>query len=343
MTTLSTFSKQQLNGWSLLAVKSSFDAMTEGLRRLGGVIDIEHSSVEVISWTDGVGPRDLGGNPLGVVVHHDHRDIVLASLRDSLWCIALRSIDFVYSEDIDWVRNAGQQLSANLESTTVACYGEEVCDCFVFEKGQLVNAFSGRDVDEASTLFDEFGVSVPACLPVGNPVRIAATEETRAKLQDVALLQIAMDRPPVVEASKVEWRKNYFKNRMIASTCLDIVKLKHFVPCEIRDNGGEFRATMIDVVFDPLRIDSVNHAFRDAGYKFDETTTMVIAVNDDESILLWTGNSGVLQLWKGGSDESPNERRAFNDILGLTFPFMIKNKKSEVDAMLAQLRSKYGE
>jgi hypothetical protein len=129
---------------------------------------------------------------------------------------------------------------------------------------------------------------------------------------------------------------------MIASTCLDIVKLKQFVPCVVRDDRSDFRTNVVEIVFDPLRIDDANRDFKAAGFEFDEAKSMVVAVNDDGSILLWTGNSGVLQLHKRGSSNYPRECRAFNDILGLTVPFKIKNKKPEVDAMLVELRNVYG-
>jgi hypothetical protein len=343
MTSLSTFAGLNFNGWSLLATRTSFESMIDACRSIEGIIGFEPAPpVQLIVWPDGERPRDLEGNYLEICVRPNQRDVVLVRANDSEWSIALRSIDFAYSEDVHWVMDVAQRQSRTLKTTAVACYGESDCDCFVFDKGKRLKALRGREIDEASRLFDDYGISVPACIAIGDPTRIAATEQTRAELANVALARYSIERPAAVEPSRGGWRANYLTNRMIASACLDVLKLKPFVPCEVRDARSELHTKIVEIVFDPLRIDDVNRKFKAAGYEFDAETTMVIAVTDDDSILVWTGNSGVSQVRKSGSADRPRERRAFSDILGLTFPFKIKNKKAEIDAMLAELRSVYG-
>ena len=133
--------------------------------------------------------------------------------------------------------------------------------------------------------------------------------------------------------------------RIFASRALEVAKMKNFVPCDIDDRINKYNARMIDVVFDPLRIPEVNKRFRGAGYDIPNDDSMVIAINDDKSILIWGGLNSVFHLRKGEKiggvfDEA---HLAFNDILDLTNRFKIKNKKVEIDRLIADLKAKYAQ
>lgn len=134
--------------------------------------------------------------------------------------------------------------------------------------------------------------------------------------------------------------------RSFASRALDVAKMKAFAPCDIDDHINKYKARMVNVVFDPLRVPKVNAIFRSAGYDVgDDDGNMVIAVNDDASILIWGGLNSVFHLRKGEKiggafDEA---HLAFNDILDLTARFKIKNKKVEIDKLIADLKAKYGQ
>jgi hypothetical protein len=128
--------------------------------------------------------------------------------------------------------------------------------------------------------------------------------------------------------------------RSAASSCLDIVKMKPFMPCAVEDRLNNYKCTIMEVVFDPLRIEEVNEQFQAAGYNVKDL--QVIAVNDDDSILCWGGLNSVYHLKKGETIVGAFDNLAFNDIMCLTQKFKIKNKKVEIDAMVAQLKAKYG-
>jgi hypothetical protein len=132
----------------------------------------------------------------------------------------------------------------------------------------------------------------------------------------------------------------YLMQRSYASTALDITKMKAFTPCDIDSWKTSFKARMTDVVFDPLRIEEVNAKFIAAGYKVPDDTS-VIAITDDDTILIWGGANSVYHLRKGGEIKGGLDDLAFEEISDLTRLFKIKNKKVEIDGLIAQLKEKY--
>ena len=135
----------------------------------------------------------------------------------------------------------------------------------------------------------------------------------------------------------------FLLSRTYASRALDVIKMKAFVPCEVDDRLNNYKARIVEAVFDPLRISEVNARFRAAGYDFTDDM-QVIAVTEDGSILLWGGLNSVFHLGKGEKIEGAFDEKhlAFNDILDLTNRFKIKNKKVEIDELVAQLKKTYG-
>jgi hypothetical protein len=133
----------------------------------------------------------------------------------------------------------------------------------------------------------------------------------------------------------------YLFQRSYASSCLDIVKMKGSVPCEVEDEVTGYTGKITEIVFDPLKIPEVNAKFEAAGYIVPEDFA-VIAVTADKTILVWGGINSVYYLRKGEElDESLEENMAFNDIADLTGRFKIKNKKTELDDLVAQLNKVY--
>jgi hypothetical protein len=133
----------------------------------------------------------------------------------------------------------------------------------------------------------------------------------------------------------------YLFQRSYASSCLDIVKMKGLVPCEVEDEVTEYTGTITEIVFEPLKIREVNGKFEAAGYIIPEDFA-VIAVTADKKILVWGGVNSVYYLKKGEElDESLEENMAFNDIVDLTERFKIKNKKAEVDDLITHLKKVY--
>ena len=135
----------------------------------------------------------------------------------------------------------------------------------------------------------------------------------------------------------------FLLSRTYASRALDVAKMKAFVPCEVDDRLNNYKAKITEVVFDPLRIPEVNARFTAVGYHFSDDM-QVIAVTEDGSILLWGGLNSVFHLRKGEKIEGIFDEKhlAFNDILDLTQRFKIKNKKVEIDELVARLKKTYG-
>jgi hypothetical protein len=131
--------------------------------------------------------------------------------------------------------------------------------------------------------------------------------------------------------------------RTFASRALDVAKMKAFVPCDVDDRLNQYKAKIVEAVYDPLRVPEVNARFRAAGYDFADDM-QVIAVTEDGAILLWGGLNSVFHLHKGETIAGAFDEKhlAFNDILDLTNRFKIKNKKVEIDELIADLKQKYG-
>ena len=129
-------------------------------------------------------------------------------------------------------------------------------------------------------------------------------------------------------------------DRFYVTRALDVVKMKGFVPCVVEDRLNKYEARIVEVVFDPLRVEEVNDRFRAEGFTFDDSM-QVIAVNDDGSILLWGGANSVFHLRKGETIAGAFDEThlAFNDIVDLTARFKIKNKKPEIDELMAALNA----
>src|SRR6267142_3483695 len=106
--------------------------------------------------------------------------------------------------------------------------------------------------------------------------------------------------------------------RSFASSCLHIVKMKAFVPCEVEDELNNYKGRIVEIVFDPLKVEEVNARFEAAGYHIPEDMR-VIATTAEKTILIWGGLNSVYCLHKGEQlDKSLEVNLAFNDIVDLT-------------------------
>ena len=121
------------------------------------------------------------------------------------------------------------------------------------------------------------------------------------------------------------------------------MKMRAFVPCEVADELNSYEATITEVVFDPLKVQETNAHYAKSGYIIPKDFA-VITLTADKRILLWGGINSVYYLQKGEElDKSLEMNLAFNDIVDLTQRFKIKNKKPEIDDLLAQLKELYEE
>jgi hypothetical protein len=126
-----------------------------------------------------------------------------------------------------------------------------------------------------------------------------------------------------------------------ASECLTLLKMRELVPFEVEATHSDFKAKVVEMVFDPFKIKEVNARFASAGYPVLDGLE-VIAVNEDGSILLWGGAAGIFYARKGEPfDEGWEENSVYDDVLDLIGRFNIKHKKAEVDEMIAKLQTHY--
>jgi hypothetical protein len=134
----------------------------------------------------------------------------------------------------------------------------------------------------------------------------------------------------------------FLLQRSLATRALDIVKMKAFVPCEVDERRRGYTTRIIEAVYDPLRVPETNSRFKSAGYDVPDDM-QVIAVCENGEILLWGGLNSVYHIGKGEKFTAlRGKQMAFNDILDLTNRFKIKNKKVEIDELIAKLSEKYG-
>lgn len=134
----------------------------------------------------------------------------------------------------------------------------------------------------------------------------------------------------------------YMLQRSFAGDCLDLIKMRSLVPIEAEDEITGYKTTIVEMVFDPMRLAEVNGRFQAAGYIIPDKMN-VIGVNEDGTILVWGGPNCVFWLRKGAPiSEGLLDNIAFQDLGDLTQQFKIKNKKTEIDEMIAQLKQAYG-
>lgn len=129
--------------------------------------------------------------------------------------------------------------------------------------------------------------------------------------------------------------------RSFAGDCLDLIKMRSLVPIEVVDEPTGYKTKITEMVFDPLQLAEVNSRFQAAGFLIPEKMN-VIGVNEDGTILVWGGPNCVFWLRQGEPiSEDWDDNVAFQDLRDLTGQFKIKNKKPEVDEMIADLKKAF--
>ena len=70
------------------------------------------------------------------------------------------------------------------------------------------------------------------------------------------------------------------------------MKMRAFVPCQVADELNNYKATITEVVFDPLKVKKTNAHYAKSGHIIPRDFA-VIALTDDKRILLWGGMNSV--------------------------------------------------
>ena len=131
--------------------------------------------------------------------------------------------------------------------------------------------------------------------------------------------------------------------RSFAGDCLDLIKMRSLVPVEVEDEPTGHKTKIVEMVFDPMQIPEINARFQSAGFLIPDEMN-VIAVNRDGTILVWEGRLNCIFWLRKGEPISDGweENIAFQDLRDLTGRFKIKNKKPEIDDMIAALKKAFG-
>ena len=130
--------------------------------------------------------------------------------------------------------------------------------------------------------------------------------------------------------------------RSYAGDCLHLIKMRTMVPIDVENPILGYKCRIVEMVFDPARMAEVNGRFADEGYLIPEKMN-AIAVNDDGTILVWGGANCVFWLRKGEPiAKGWDDNLAFEDLGDLTHRSKIRNKKPEIDDMIAQLKRVFG-
>lgn len=127
--------------------------------------------------------------------------------------------------------------------------------------------------------------------------------------------------------------------RSRAGDYLDLVKMRSLVPIEAEDKLTGYKTRIVEMVFDPLQMSETNKRFQAAGFLIPDEMN-VIAVNNDGTILVWWGRLNCIFWLRKGEPISKgfDANLAFQDLGDLTHSFKFKNKKVELDEMIAQLK-----
>lgn len=129
--------------------------------------------------------------------------------------------------------------------------------------------------------------------------------------------------------------------RSFAGDSLALIKMRPLVPIEVQNAPTGYKTKIIEMVFDPSRLVEVNGRFEADGFLIPEKMN-VIAVNEDGTILVWGGPNCVFWLRKGEPiSEGWDDNVAFEDLGHLTHRFKFKNKKAEIDDMIAKLKQTF--
>lgn len=100
--------------------------------------------------------------------------------------------------------------------------------------------------------------------------------------------------------------------RTYASRALDVAKMRDVLPCDVDDRLTGYHGRIVEVAFDPLRIEETDLHFRDAGYGVDDDLH-AIALTEAGELLLWGGFNSIYALKKGERVVGVSDHLAFND------------------------------
>ena len=195
MATFAEFAESNINGYSFVAAKASPDAIAGVLEKQPDVLSYERDcSVDTIvrNSEDGV-PRHPDGSYLQIAAYPDKRTSYIVQTEGSQWCVLLRTVDWVQTDDCDWVQDVAKLLATRLSTTAIAVAGDYACDVRVFEATKLAKKKSG-DLDQVAKLLAEYKIDIPDCSIAEDPARLFATNDVAKSMKAAHRIELSVDR-----------------------------------------------------------------------------------------------------------------------------------------------------
>jgi hypothetical protein len=182
MASFAEFAERNINGYSFVAVKASPDAVADVMEEQPDVVGYERTcTIGTIVREDGV-PRHTDGSYLQIAAYPDKRTSYLIQREGSPWCVLLRTVDWVQTDDCDWVQAVAKLLAERLNTTAISVAGSYACDMRLFEGAKLEKKKSG-DLDQVAKLLIDYNIAIADCSIAEDPARLFATEEVATKVK----------------------------------------------------------------------------------------------------------------------------------------------------------------
>lgn len=191
MSTFAEFAEGNINGYSLVAVKASPDAVAALMEKQPDVTCYERAGKidPIVRDPKSGATLHPDGSYLQIAAYPDKRTSYLVQNEGSEWSILLRTLDWAQSEDCAWVQTVAKLLADSLNTTAISVAGDYACDLRIFEGSKLVKKKSG-DLDKIAAMLVEYNLDIPDCAIAEDPARLFATEDVAAKVKTAHRMEL---------------------------------------------------------------------------------------------------------------------------------------------------------
>jgi len=180
MATFRDFAKENSDGWSLIAIESTIDAVAEVVRNADQVTEYE-ANVPVRVMANS---KDEDGNYIVFTPSPQDRTCFAVSVLKSKWCIIFRTLYWCDNVDNDWVIKSAMLLSQSLGCETIAsCGGGHGFSTCIYRVGKLESELPAYDHRVISKEFTSRKVRIPLCFIGGVPSSLYAQEDSAADIE----------------------------------------------------------------------------------------------------------------------------------------------------------------
>lgn len=181
MATFREFARENSDGWSLIAVRSTIDSVAAALSDPGMSSDYT-TDVELRIMENS---RDEQGNVISFTPAPTERSCFVVALHKSKWCVIFRTLYWCEEIDFQWVDEMAKALSTSLGCEAIAsCGGGHGFSTRIFEASELQAELPAYETPAVAKEFTKRKIRLPMCFIGGKPdslyvQRDAATEIER--------------------------------------------------------------------------------------------------------------------------------------------------------------------